>query len=75
MARDNLELSAWGDGTVRLSFWDSDEGKDRIWVLRQGQLCQVSLGFDENDVEQFREVDLVTELHKLVQDWKEKYGT
>ena len=71
MARDNLELSAWGDGTVRLSFWDSSEGKDRIFVLRQGQLCQLSLGIDDNGVETFREVDLVTELHKLVKEWED----
>jgi hypothetical protein len=28
-----LELSDWGDGSVRLTFWDSMHGDDRVFVL------------------------------------------
>lgn len=53
----DLELLAWGDGTIRLAFWDSMEGKDRIFILADDGQAYV----EEDDGSRTR-VDLVTEL-------------
>lgn len=36
MSQDNMELLKWGDGTIRLSFWDVVSGNDAIFVLGEG---------------------------------------
>ena len=33
MSNNNLELMVWGDGTIRLSWWDSLHGEDKVFVL------------------------------------------
>ena len=64
MARDNLELSAWGDGTIRLSFWDSDHGLDQIYILGDdGQ------AYTEDEKDERTPVDLIAALRALVEKW------
>lgn len=55
-----LELLRWGDGTIRLTYWDSIDGKDRIFILTaDGQ------AFEEDADDVRHPVNLVTELHTM----------
>lgn len=67
----NLELSMWGDGTIRLSFWDNLRGKDVHFVLDEdGQARRRYYQSEESDDEMFEPVDLVLKLRELVQENK-----
>lgn len=46
-----LELSEWGDGTIRLSFWDLLHGDDIHFILNLDGSASRSCGYDENDEE------------------------
>jgi len=35
MVRNNMELSVWADGTVRLVYWDKGYGYDRAFKLSE----------------------------------------
>ena len=60
-----MELSAWGDGTIRLSFWDSEHGHDRIYILGEdGQT------YTEDDDDKRTPVDMITELRALALLWR-----
>jgi hypothetical protein len=54
------ELLIWGDGTIRLSFWDSLKGEDRIFILGDDGQAYV----EEDDGSRSR-VDLVVELREM----------
>lgn len=56
-----FELLAWGDGTIRLTFWDSDYGNDRSFILGVD-----GLAYEEAKDETRHVVDLIVELRKMV---------
>jgi len=58
-----LELLLWGDETIRLSFWDSLEGKDRVFLLGGDGLAYI-----EGDDGTLELVNLVNELRGMVSD-------
>lgn len=56
----DLELLARRDGTIHLSYWDLDRGKDRIFILlADGQ------AFEEVEDDVNTPVNLAAELHKM----------
>lgn len=60
-----LELLKWGDGTIRLAYWDSLEGKDRVFVLNEdGTACES----DHEDAETLTPVDLVAVLRQMAEE-------
>jgi hypothetical protein len=58
-----FELLKWGDGTIRLAFWDSDEGKDRIFVLGEDGLAYIQ----NDETEERTQINLVQELRKMAE--------
>ena len=69
MARNNLELSSWGDGTIRLSFWDGDHGNDRIFILGEDGRAYV-----EDDDDNRTPVDMIAELRAMALAWQAQAG-
>jgi hypothetical protein len=65
MARDNMELCAWGDGTIRLAYWDTSEGKDRIFILGEDGRTYV-----EDDDDNRTPVDMIAELRTMALAWR-----
>lgn len=58
------ELLAWGDGTIRLSFWDSLHGSVRDFIL--GEDGRAYIEIEQSDGTEIREpVDLIAELRKM----------
>lgn len=73
-----LELSRWGDGTTRLTFWDSLHGEDEHFILTLGNMgIAEHIYYDENGVERhamgFLAGDLLRLLDKLTD--REREGT
>ena len=68
MSRNNMELIDLGDGTTRLTFWDSLHGDDLIFDLRADGSTWLQTGFDKDDKETFTQVDLVAELRRLAKE-------
>lgn len=66
-----MELGVWGDGTIRLAFWDSKNGDDRIFILNADGTASQSSGDDEAGEEVVTPVDLVAKLRELAMGWKE----
>jgi len=62
------ELLQWGDGTIRLAFWDSESGNDQIFILDADGKVYRS-GFEDDGTPLGTEtrtlVDFVAELRKL----------
>lgn len=58
-----LELLKWGDGTIRLAWWDSLEGHDRIFVLREDGTAAESDHSEEE--EHLTPIDLVAVLRQM----------
>lgn len=51
MSRNNLELARWGDGSVRIAFWDSMHGEDVIIEITPDGAIQHGhevVGYDES---------------------------
>jgi sensor domain CHASE-containing protein len=66
----DFELGAWGDGTIRLVFWDSAAGNDIVFVLdSDGQAYRASYVGD--DTEARTPVQLVLALRELAQKKKD----
>ena len=63
----DAELLVWGDGTIRLAFWDSLRGNDRIFILREGLDAMESSAAAEHDEEVLTPVNLIAELRKMAQ--------
>lgn len=61
-----LELLQWGDGSIRLSYWDHMEGKDRIFVLMGDGTAREAHGEDQEGEEILTPVDLVAALRAMV---------
>lgn len=59
-----LELIEWGDGTTRLSFWDSLHGEDRIFILKPDGTAEEEVTIGDRD--EVQSVNLVTELLGLL---------
>lgn len=55
MSQDNMELAKWGDGTIRLAFWDRRHGEDRIF-----ELCP-----NGRSLEDGKDIDLVKQLRNI----------
>ena len=55
-----LELLNWGDGTTRLSFWDSEAGEDVTFILNEDGTADM-----ESYDQQIKGVDLVQQLRKM----------
>ncbi len=70
---NNLELLQWGDGTIRLAFWDSLHGDDKIFILEESGQAFISEYTDDSDEEVRIPVDLVAELRKLAEGWITKH--
>jgi len=66
--RIELELCEWGDGTTRLSYWDSMHGLDRHFVPNPDGTAGESKTDDEGENETFAPVDLIAELRKMAQE-------
>lgn len=68
----DLELSTWGDDSIRLAFWDSIHGKDRIYILNADGSAHFAQPTDdpegESDEEALTVVELVTTLRRLLAD-------
>ena len=64
MSAQNLELMTWGDGTIRLTFWDSLHGDDKSYVLGDGVVCLSSADGVMTPV------DLAVELRKLALEFE-----
>ena len=57
-------LETWGDGTTRLTHWDSVHGDDVVFVLRDDGAFRST--YDGDGEERLLEqVDLVAELRRL----------
>lgn len=70
MSQNNMELLKWGDGTIRLSFWDAISGADVVFVLQpSGQAWRA--GETEEHGESWTPIDLVRELCSLALSWEE----
>lgn len=67
----NMELGTWGDGTIRLAFWDRMHGDDRIFILNEDGTTSQSSGDDEAGEEVVTSVDLVAKLRELAMGWEE----
>ncbi len=47
----NLELMAWGDGTIRLVHWDHENGDDTVLILSSdGSASKAILDDDEQEI-------------------------
>ena len=68
MSRDNMELLRWGDGTIRLSFWDVSRGEDRIFVLREDGLASLVSAIADDGSETLVAVNLVLALRRLAHE-------
>ena len=55
-----LELLKWGDGSIRLTFWDTMHGKDVVFILDEDGSAYV-----EQEDETRTAVDLALELRKM----------
>lgn len=64
-----LELMEWGDGTIRLSFWDSLHGHDEVFILNEDGTAERSTGFvsEDSDEESFIRVELPSALRELLE--------
>lgn len=62
-----LELLTWGDGTIRLSFWDSLHGQDRIFILEAD-----GRAYEADEADTRTSVDLVLELRKMAMSESER---
>ena len=63
----DLELSEWGDGTTRLSFWDSLHGRDKHFVLREdGRVFEAQPNGPDDEIMVL--TSLVESLLKLLKD-------
>ena len=72
-AQNNLELMVWGDGTIRLTYWDSMHGNDRIYVLGRTGLAFCSS--HDGDAETLTVIDnLVLELRELAKTLDKQNG-
>jgi hypothetical protein len=60
-----LELGQWGDGTIRLAFWDSLHGADVFFVLSAGGKAYRAGDEQEDGSEVLTEVDLVEVLRAM----------
>lgn len=74
-----MELLKWGDGTIRLSFWDAVSGNDAIFVLGEGgQAWRAETEYespaDLAGKERLIECDLVQELRGLALALHERTG-
>lgn len=75
MSKNNIELLKWGDGTIRLAFWDSLHGDDAIFVLwKNGQAFRSEVEYaspdDEVGMHHMTPVNLVRELYSLALAWE-----
>ncbi len=60
---NNMELSSWGNGRVKLAFWDYLSGNDRIFSLEpDGTVFEESM---KDDDETRTVVNLVAVLRKI----------
>ena len=64
MSAQNLELMTWGDGTIRLTFWDSLHGDDKSYVLGDGFV------YLSNESGTMTPIDLAVELRKLALEFE-----
>ena len=62
-----LELQQWGDGSIRLAYWDYMEGKDRIFVLLADGTAREATQVDET-TEELTPVDLIAALRVMAID-------
>lgn len=65
MARDNMELLEWGDGTTRLAYWDSEHGLDQIFILGED-----GTAYTEADDDIRTAIDFVAALRALAKGWR-----
>ena len=63
MNKNNLELSKWGDGTIRLTYWDSLHGEDVSYILNDDDKVYIEDPSDDKHV--FQIYNFVGELIKL----------
>jgi len=62
------ELSEWGDGSIRLAYWNALSGEDVIIRLEPDGRALLHTGYDENDIEQFMPIDLNPFLREAASD-------
>lgn len=79
MARAMLQfdLDRWADGRVHLIRWDSFQGNDIHYILNEDGTVsrltyRISTDPEFDGDEQLRTVDLVQELRKMANDWRDK---
>ena len=72
MSENNMELMKWGDGTIRLTFWDNVHGDDIMIVLNEDGTAQQSVAMHEDGREDFAPVDLVATLRKMAEKWSNR---
>lgn len=75
MSQNNMELLKWGDGTIRLAFWDAISGDDVIFALGEGgQAWRAETVYssptDFPGEEKLVEVNLAAELCAMVEAWE-----
>jgi hypothetical protein len=63
-----LELLVWGDGTIRLTYWDSAAGADKVFLLGDDGRAYLTDYGDDDDQEIRRPVDLVLSLRQMAKD-------
>lgn len=62
----DFELLKWGDGTIRLAYWDSLHGDDILFVLDEnGKAYRARQHEDMEGAEYVEEANLIEELRKL----------
>lgn len=70
----DLELGQWGDGSIRLAYWDHLEGKDRIFVLLGDGTAREATSMDENN-EELIAIDLIATLRAMAMEGGDTPGT
>lgn len=62
----DFELLAWGDGTTRLTYWNTATGEDIVIVLADDGQAYLVTDIADDGQEQRQGIDLVPYLRNLV---------
>lgn len=62
----DFELLAWGDGTIRLTYWNAETGDDIVIVLGSDGQAYLVTDIRDDGTEARQGIDLVPYLRGLV---------
>lgn len=71
-----FDLERWADGQIHLIRWDTLQGKDIHYILKEDGTVErltYRISADEDDGDEiFTPVDLVQELRRIANNWRDK---